>query len=295
MLLEKEMRDCLTKIERRQAIGRKLGISLAAVVPRKIKEARPSSPVKQVLGGFAAVAVFLLMAAAAAEYFFPDKIPYFHRSEKIGVQIGVPDAAKFATTPTQSTGPASVAANLPQQSASPAIAEADQNPPPEAQQNQPQQPKAPPSTPVIASNQTNPAPQQPEPPSPALGPSEPPAPSTAAAPESSEQSSTADATESTAHEKTKDTAANSSRRSTSRRARESYEDEASRPPIRQARHHAEVVGRTRDGRLIVRLSNGRVLVLPRVKDEYPSYPRRRVYTERPDDYAPPLQPFNQND
>src|SRR6202040_1764871 len=33
--LEKQMRDCLTKIEKRQAIGRKLGIPLAAVIPRK--------------------------------------------------------------------------------------------------------------------------------------------------------------------------------------------------------------------------------------------------------------------
>src|SRR5882762_1351524 len=97
VMLEKEMRDCLTKIERRQAIGRKLGISLAGVVPRKLKEKRPSSPIGQVLGGFAAVVVLLLAAAAGAEYFFPDKIPYFHRSDKIGVQIGVPDAA----TPAQ--------------------------------------------------------------------------------------------------------------------------------------------------------------------------------------------------
>src|SRR5438105_10162865 len=100
--LEKQIRDCLTKIERRQAIGRKLGIPLAAVIPRKSKRPKESAgPLAQVLRGFAAVVVLLLAAAAAAEYYFPDKIPYFGRSDKVGVQIGVPDAAKFAQTPNE--------------------------------------------------------------------------------------------------------------------------------------------------------------------------------------------------
>ena len=55
--LERGMRECLTKIERRQALGQKLGIPLAAVVPRKAKEPKqPASPLTQVLRGFAAVA-----------------------------------------------------------------------------------------------------------------------------------------------------------------------------------------------------------------------------------------------
>src|SRR5947207_854291 len=75
--LEKEMRDCLTKIERRQAIGRKLGIPLAAVIPRKSKQPKePATPLAQVLRGVVAFAVFILAAAAAAEFFFPDKIPF---------------------------------------------------------------------------------------------------------------------------------------------------------------------------------------------------------------------------
>src|SRR5947209_924469 len=105
--LEKEIRDCLTKIERRQAIGHKLGIPLAAVVPREAKQSKQAAgPLAQVLRGFAAVVVLLLAAAAAAEYFFPDKIPYFGRSDKVGVQIGVPDAGKFATTPAQAANDA---------------------------------------------------------------------------------------------------------------------------------------------------------------------------------------------
>src|SRR6266446_2278445 len=117
--LEHQMRDCLSKIERRQAIGRKLGIPLAAVIPKKSKQ--PATPLTQVFRGFVAFAVFILAAAAAAEFFFPDKIPFFHRSGKVGVPIGVPDAAKFATTPSQTTNAAPVAVNQPTQSASPAI------------------------------------------------------------------------------------------------------------------------------------------------------------------------------
>jgi len=285
--LEREMRDCLTKIERRQAIGRKLGISLATVVPRKVKEARPGSPVKQVLGGFAAVAVLLLAGAAAAEYFFPDKIPYLRRSQKVGVQIGVPDAAKFAMTPAQSASAAPVAQNTPT-----TIAEANQNPPARAEQAQPANQPA--TTPAIASNT-----QQSDPASPALGPSEPPSPSTAAS-ENSDQSSTAQASESSTREKSKETASTSNRRSTSRSAarnRDSYVDQFEEPAAHPRRHHAEVVGRTRDGRLIVRLSSGRMVVLPRVNDEpvYRSYPRHRSYIERPYDFIPPSQPFDPND
>src|SRR2546423_5269824 len=43
--LEKEMRDCLSKIERRQAIGRKLGLPLASVIARKPGHEKASSSV----------------------------------------------------------------------------------------------------------------------------------------------------------------------------------------------------------------------------------------------------------
>lgn len=296
VMLEKEMRDCLTKIERRQAIGRKLGISLAAVVPRKAKEKRQANPAIQVLGGFAAVVILLLAAAAGAEYFFPDKIPYFHRNAKSGVQIGVPDAAKFASAPTESPKAVPPAPEQPTQSSSPAIAPANQNSPAQIQQDQ--RATAPETTPVVASNQ--PIAQQSEPPSPAFGPSEPPAPATTNAPENSEQETTADAADSSKHDSTEETASTAIRRSTSQktqRNRDSYVDQFEERRARPARHHAEVVGRTRDGRLIVRLSNGRTVVLPRVKNEpvYQSYPRRRTYYERPDDFIPPVQPFNPND
>src|SRR5438045_1455053 len=126
--LEKEMRDCLTKIERRQAIGRKLGIPLAAVIPRKSKRPKePATPLAQVVRGVVAFAVLILAAGTAAELFFPDKIPFLHRDGKIGIPVGVPDAAKFASAPTPGTNAAPVAANQSTSSTSPVIAVANQN------------------------------------------------------------------------------------------------------------------------------------------------------------------------
>src|SRR5438067_2109105 len=258
--LEREMRDCLTKIERRQAIGRKLGLSLAAVVPRKAKQPKQSAgPLAQVLRGFAAVVVLVLAAAAAAEYFFPDKIPYFGRSNKVGVQIGVPDAGKFATTPAQPANDA-VALNESKQNAAPENADTNQSQPAAESTT------APSTTSAVATNtQIAPVTQQAEPSSPALGPSEPPA---TTAPENSEQSSTAESTESSPREKTKAPA--SSRRSTSdsARARTSHsEDNNGGERTYQGSRHAEVVGRTADGGLIVRLSTGRVVTLPPLNND----------------------------
>src|SRR6266446_1092159 len=232
------------------------------------------------LRGFAAVAVLILAAAAAAEYFFPDKIPYFRRSEQIGVPVGVPDAPKFATTPSQATTAAPVAANQPAQNTSPAIAAANKSSPSVAQQDQ--------SSNATGSNTvTSPteiwkqiasAAKASEPASPGLGPSEPPS---SSAPENSDQSSATESSQSTVLSKKRAVASN--RRSTSQTPRAArdlpYEDNYDRGPIYQGRHHARVVGRTLDGRLIVRLSSGRVVILRRLNDDdiYAPRPRHRAY------------------
>src|SRR5438445_11700004 len=211
--LEREMRECLTKIERRQALGQKLGIPIAAVVPRKAKEPKqPASPLTQVLRGFVAVAVLVLAAAAAAEYFFPDKIPYLRRTEKVGVPIGVPDAAKLATTPGQAATAAPVAANQPTQNASPAIAAANESSPSTAQLDQASKAA---DTNTITSptqiwNQIASNAKTSEPSAPGLGPSEPP--SSSPAPENSDQSSSAEPDQSTVDSRKK--AIVSNRRST---------------------------------------------------------------------------------
>ena len=264
--LEKQIRDCLTKIERRQAIGRKLGLPLAAVVPRKSKQPKqPATPLAQVLRGFAAVAVLVLAAAAAAEYFFPDKIPYFRRSEQIGVPVGVPDAAKFATTPSQATTAAPVA-----NESSPSVAQQDQSSNATGSNTV--------TSPTEIWKQIASAAKASEPASPELGPSEP---SSSSAPENSDQSSATESSQSTVLSKKKAVASN--RRSTSQTPRAArdlpYEDNYDRGPIYQGRHHARVVGRTPDGRLIVRLSSGRVVILRRLNDDdiYAPRPRHRAY------------------
>jgi serine/threonine protein kinase len=264
--LETQMRDCLTKIDRRQAIGRKLGLPLAAVVPRKSKQPKqPATPLAQVLRGFAAVAVLVLAAAAAAEYFFPDKIPYFRRSEQIGVPVGVPDAAKFATTPSQATTAAPVA-----NESSPSVAQQDQSSNATGSNTV--------TSPTEIWKQIASAAKASEPASPELGPSEP---SSSSAPENSDQSSATESSQSTVLSKKKAVASN--RRSTSQTPRAArdlpYEDNYDRGPIYQGRHHARVVGRTPDGRLIVRLSSGRVVILRRLNDDdiYAPRPRHRAY------------------
>jgi serine/threonine protein kinase len=301
--LEHQMRDCLTKIERRQAIGRKLGIPLAAVIPRKSKQPKePATPLAQVLRGVVAFAIFILAAGAAAEFFFPDKIPFLHRDGEIGTPVGVPDASKFASAPAQATNAAPVAANQPTSNPSPAVtvAAGNQNASSDGEQTQTSNASAPEtaSTPVTASTaaQIASVSQQPETASPALGPGE----QAPAATASSEQSSSTQSSESTEPSKKKTIASN--RTSTSRSARINrtlpYEDEYGRGPIYQGRPHARVIGRTPDGRTIVRLSSGRVVILPRLNDDdiYSPRPRRRVFVGRPDDdFIPPAQPFYPND
>jgi hypothetical protein len=294
--LERDMRDCLTKIERRQAIGRKLGISLATVVARKPKtEKAPTSALTQVLRGLAAVVVVLLATAAAAEYFFHDQIPYLRRTEKIGIPIGVPDAAKSAAVPSPTTGAPAIAENQP------AVANANQNPPADVEQDQAAESPAPSSGPAIASNETNSDARPSEPSSPAIGPigpSEPPSPSTAAASQNSAESSANEMNESTTPEKTKPTVTNQKSTSQSPRIvprRFPEEGNYDRGLTNQGRGHARIIGRTPDGRPIVKLTSGRVVILPRRYDDnglYPSRPRRRVYT---DDIAPQQQPFSPND
>ena len=133
--------------------------------------------------------------------------------------------------------------------------------------------------------------QQPEPTPPVAGSNKPPS-----AAENSEQSSSTQSSESTVRSKKKTVASN--RTSTSRSARINralpYEDEYGRGPNYQGRPHvARVIGNTPDGRMIVRLSSGRIVTLPRLNDDdiYTPRPRRRVPGERPDDFVPPSQPF----
>jgi serine/threonine protein kinase len=297
--LEHQMRDCLTKIEKRQAIGRKLGIPLAAVIPRKSKQPKePATPLAQVLRGVVAFVVLILAAGGAAEFFFPDKIPFLHRSGEVGVPIGVPDAGKFATTPAQPANFVPTAANQPAQNPSPVVAATTQSPPVVAQQDQSLNSAGGKSvtSPTEIWKQIASA-QQSEPAPPALGPSGPPS---SSAPENSEQSSSTESSNSTVQSKKKTIASNQTSLPRNARINRSSPDEGNydEGPVHQGRHHAQVVGRTASGGLIVRLSSGRVVTLPPLNDDgvYRPRPRHRAYVERPDDnFIPPSQPFYPND
>jgi serine/threonine protein kinase len=284
--LEKQMLDCLAKIERRQALGRKLGLSLASVVARKPKPEKTTGPFAQVLRGFAVVVVLLIACAAAAEYFFHDQIPYLRRTEQVGVPIGVPDAAKFASTPTA----APIAANQPTESSPPPIAAANQQPPPTVEQNETSSP-APSAS--IATDQIASANKPSEPASPALGPED-----QRPAAENSEQSSSADSNDS---EVTKKESVPTTRRSTSQTSRvprSNPDDSSGRRSAYSGRGRARIIGRTPDGRPIVKLTSGRVVILQRYYDDNginSSRSHRRIYSDRPgDDYVPPSQPFDPN-
>src|SRR5207245_5434645 len=217
-----------------------VGNSLAAVIPKKSEQ--PATPLAQVFRGFVAFAVFILAAAAAAEFFFPDKIPFFHRSGKVGVPIGVPDASRFASAPAQPNNVAPVPPNQPKSNASPAIAAGNQNASPGVEQTKTSKASAPETatTPVTASTaaQIASVSQQPEPAPPAAGSNKPPS-----AAENSEQSR--QSSESTVQSKKKTSASN--RTSTSRSARTNralpYDDEYGRGPNYQGRPHvARVIG-----------------------------------------------------
>jgi serine/threonine protein kinase len=292
--VENQMRDCLTRIERRQAIGRKLGLSLATVVPRKPKESqRQMNPLAQILGGVVAVILLLLGVVAAAEYFFPDKIPSFRRNDNVGVEIGVPDAMKFAALPGQKSKHVPDAISQPGPSASPPVTASKENAAVVTDRRQ-TEPRAEDTnsvmTPTTIWNQiagaTRASSAEPNPRSPG-----------SAAAASGENSDSTESEESTAPDRNKPIA--TGRRSTSqpeRAVRETVDNEnPSRPTSYSMQHRARVVGTTADGRLVVRLSTGRTVILPRLRngDIYAPQPRRRILVDRPtDDFTPPSQPFN---
>ena len=295
--LEKQMLDCLNKVERRQALGRKLGLPLGSVIARKPKPERPPSPFAQVVRGLVTVIVVLLVGAGAAEFLFHDKIPYLRRTAKIGVPIGVPDAGKFAAAP----GGTPVVPDQSKRSQPAGLANAGQNSTAKVDQIQPAGPNNSASPPPPAGgDQIALMGKQSEPVSPSAGPEEQ---RQQTAGSDSDQSASGEQDETTEPTgETKREAAESNRKSNSESPRvahsNSNEHDYNRGPNSQGRGGARIIGRTPDGRPIVKLTSGRVVILPRHYNDdgiYQSRPRRRTYYERPDNFAPPTQPFYPGD
>src|SRR4029077_3938865 len=130
--LEKEISKCLTKIEKRHAFGRRLGIPLEVVTPKEPRTL--STPLAQVVGGIIVFAAVVVVTGLLAAFLLPADInPFRHRTtakQVIGVPIGVPDTSPSVAA--QATNVAPIVGNQPIANASPAT----QNPPPNIQQEQ---------------------------------------------------------------------------------------------------------------------------------------------------------------
>lgn len=135
-----EIRDCLSKVDRRQAFARRFGIPLVSIIPRTSERPRVWVSRRAL-----ALAVLALMLAALAAILLPEPIrTVLHRNrtiETIGVPIGVPEASSSTDAElAQATGPNPKQAAM---TSSPLVASAKRNATPSSQ-------ASPASDPVIA-------------------------------------------------------------------------------------------------------------------------------------------------
>ncbi len=268
--LEKEILKCLGKIEKRHAFGRRLGIPLAAAIPKEPKT--PPTPLVQVLRGTLVVAALLLAVGVAGAFLLPDDInPFRHRTtakQVIGVPIGVPNASPSPSA--QATNAAPIAGNQAIANASPA----SQNPPPNIVQDQTSNSQSPgAATSPNAPNANSYASTQAD----TSGQGQ--ATSPAQANVAPQPGTASDATSSTQKENAAGLASNRARTG------QSFLDQrdAQLPRGRGRSARARVVGITSDGKLIFRLPSGRrMIVAPDSEGEGELVPQghRRSYMER---------------
>jgi serine/threonine protein kinase len=313
VLFEQEIRKCLTKLESRQAIRRKMGMPMAAVIPRPVsKEFSPlPTPATQILHGALVFVALLLMGVAAAAFLLPSgTIPFFHFNrgpDKIGIPVGVPSGAATASTTSAplvaSTSPAaSQPVPLPENqvptNGSPALVASNTSSP--AKIASPTPGSQPPSN--QPTSESSSAPVSPEPSSPPQiastdeSPAEQAAKGPGAKPTTGGQGSETNNSASRSGDKAKTVASNSKRTSRSERLYRSngWPNESNRSAAhgRGGAIHGRILGRTADGRTILRLPSGRVVVVtPGAPDEEMDAPPRHRFIERPDVFVPRPQPF----
>ncbi len=276
---EKEILRCLTKIEKRHAFGRRLGIPLAAVTPTEPRT--PSTPLAQVVGGIIVFAAVVVVTGLLAAFLLPADInPFRHRAaerQTIGVPVGVPDASPSA--PSQGTNSAPLVTNQPVTSGSPPSTGANQSPSPNPEQGQP-----PPSSQSLAA--TSSASEASQTPGPSTQNTDRAQTDSAAPANVAPQPATAnESTSPTQREKAAGLATNRARTG------QSFLDErdSQSPPRRGRSGHARVVGITSDGKLIFRLPSGRRMIVAPDSDEDQIAPRRqrRLDMERGQTVSPP--------
>ena len=281
VVLAEMIRECLLKIERRQAIARKLGVPLAGV--SRPKPRRTSTPLAQVFRGILVFAAIVLAAAVLGAFWLPADINPLRRrtaaKEEIGVPIGVPDASPSASA--QATNAAPVVVNQPATNtvASPA---GNQSPSPRVEQEQTSSADfvaaaTPANTPETSANTPAPGPE-----------SSAQARDTGAASRDSGTEAQTGTSSETASSSKKKSVASASKPS---RATQSYGQRRRSTGSMRAR----VVGITSDGRLIFRSSSGRrVIVTPGSEGQDELAPSRRrgdSVPEARDEFSAPSQQF----
>jgi len=275
--LAEAIRECLVKIERRQAFARRLGIPLAAIMPGKLR--MPTTPLGQVVGGIIVFAAVMLATGLLAAFLLPDDInPFRQRTaerQTIGIPIGVPDAS--SSPPSQGTNAAPVVAHQPVTAGESTTAGVNQNGSPTIQQEQPS------SSESVASATA--------PPNEASPTSD----ASTQADNSRQEQATASAQANVASQPASPSESGSpsekkSVASPSRRARAADIAVNGQPRLPRGSMRARFVGITSDGRLIFRLPSGRtVIATPGSENEDNVAPRRqrRLRMERGQIVAPP--------
>jgi Protein kinase domain len=293
IVFEKEIRNCLLQIERRQALSRKLGLPLAGVIRRKRRE--PLSPMAQVWRGIVAVALLVVAAAAVGALLFPNQLQLWRRSGEIGVPVGVPDSSQVAllesadavapspgtTASPPAAAPArnSIATTVAQQGQTPAAAEIK---------------TATPAAPATAEPATSAQIAAAGPAQTAAPPAEGPQAETTRSSASADQRASGNSARSTTSARAKSSSASSARKSSSKRSRTAQRRGSSGESAAPDRDHssvrARVVGTTADGRIILRLPSGRVVFVTPSDTDQNTTPRHRALIQRPYMYsAPPSQ------
>jgi hypothetical protein len=119
-----EIRECLSRVERRQALARRFGIPLVSIIPRTSERPQVRVPRR----ALALAALALILAALAAILLAEPIRTVLHRNrttKAIGVPIGVPEASSSTDAAlAQATAP------IPKQSvatSSPAVVSANRN------------------------------------------------------------------------------------------------------------------------------------------------------------------------